>query len=100
MQRIAFSVADDPFLKNELQKYHPHMYVFNENGDVISEVSADNRRDPEHGIEYVEDFRDAKVKINDDRKIKITLPEIKENNAMILLTVRTFDQRNQTIAEG
>lgn len=100
MQRISFSVADDPFLKNEVAKYYPQIYVFNEGGDVISEVSAHNRRDAKHGIEYMEDFRDAKVKINDDRKIKITLPEIKDSNAMILLTVRTFDLRKETVAPG
>lgn len=38
---------------------------------------------------YVENFRDDRLKINDDRKVKLTLSDFKDqHNMMILLTVR------------
>ena len=41
---------------------------------------------------YCENFRDDKLKINDDRKVKLTLSDFKkEKDIMILLTVRCND---------
>lgn len=40
---------------------------------------------------YCSDFRDDKLKINDDRKVKLTLSDFNHPNTMILLVVRAFD---------
>ena len=44
----------------------------------------------------MEGFRDEKLKINDDRKVKLTLSDFKDRrNMMILLTVRMNDMKGQ-----
>ena len=40
---------------------------------------------------FCSDFRDDKLKINDDRKVKLTLSDFTAKDTMILLTVRAFD---------
>lgn len=41
-------------------------------------------------------FRDDKLKINDDRKVKLTISDFKkESNIMILLTVRAYDSNEK-----
>ena len=47
-----------------------------------------------------DNFRDEKLKINDDRKIKFDLENVKSQGIMILLTVRTFDTRGEKVKEG
>ena len=47
---------------------------------------------------FCDNFRDDKLKINDDRKVKITLSDFKnQKNIMILLTVRAFDLSNEKV---
>jgi hypothetical protein len=49
----------------------------------------------------LDSFRDEKLKINDDRKIKFELDNLKGSGIMILLTVKTFDTRAEKgIKEG
>ena len=49
---------------------------------------------------YVEDFRDAALKINDDRKIQIQLGAITKPGTMILLVVKEYDTTNKPVQEG
>ena len=44
---------------------------------------------------YLDDVRDPVLKINDDKKIQISLGAIKEPGTMILLTIREFDTRGK-----
>ena len=48
----------------------------------------------------MEDFREPKLKLNDDKKIRITLSAMKKPGRMILLTVRTTDLRKSPPKEG
>ena len=43
------------------------------------------------------DFRDEKLKINDDRKVKLTLSDFNEKDTMILLTVRANDLSGEKV---
>ena len=40
---------------------------------------------------YTEGFRDDNLKVNDDRKVKMTLSDYEKDGTMILLTVRMHD---------
>ena len=40
---------------------------------------------------YTEGFRDDNLKINDDRKVKMTLSDFEKDGTMLLLTVRMHD---------
>ena len=44
---------------------------------------------------FCDNFRDDKLKINDDRKVKITLSDFDEKDTMILLTVRSFEPQGK-----
>jgi hypothetical protein len=44
-------------------------------------------------MEYFDDFREPHLKLNDDKKVRIILPQMKKPGTMILLTVRTNDLR-------
>ncbi len=46
-------------------------------------------------MSYVDDIRDPILKINDDRKIQITLGGIKEPGTMIMLFVKDYDNRGK-----
>ena len=46
----------------------------------------------------MENFRDDHLKINDDRKVRLTLSDFKNRrDMMILLTVRITDLKNQNV---
>jgi hypothetical protein len=84
LNRIAFSVADDPFYKSMKAKFVPEVLLINMKGVVKARVGHNCRRFDCHGQEalaYEEDFREAQLKINDDRRIHINLfnlaPKIK-----------------------
>ena len=42
-------------------------------GKILTRVNPDNRKSEKYGLEYVEDFREPQLKINDDRKVRMTL---------------------------
>ena len=58
LNRISFSVADDPFYKSDRQKYYPELVVMNIKGKILTRVNPDNRKSEKYGIEYLEDFRE------------------------------------------
>lgn len=76
MSKIAFSVADDPFIKSLRGRYYPEVLVMNLKGDIKAKVNPTSRRYERQGKEallFEEDFREPKLKINDDRRIQINL---------------------------
>lgn len=92
---IAFAVADSPFLKTENAKFYPELHVVNGKGEILTTFGPNNKscKDFPHTI-YMENFRDDKLKINDDRKVRLNLNTYdKDPSIMILLTVRTFDDK-------
>lgn len=98
LRRINFAVADNPFFKNETTKFYPECHVISEDGDVIATINPDSKRVKGQfpGLMYADNFRDDKLKINDDRKVKINLNEFTDKGTMILLTVRSRDLRGNS----
>ena len=49
----------------------------------------------------MDNFRDDKLKINDDRKIRMDLEDLRGPSVMIVCTVKTFDLRKEkNLKEG
>jgi hypothetical protein len=48
----------------------------------------------------MDSFRDEKLRINDDRKVRMSLTDFSEPDCMILLLVRSFDTRGEKVADG
>jgi hypothetical protein len=47
---------------------------------------------------YVDNFRDDRLKINDDRKVRLTLSDFKDRrDMMIILTVRVNDIKGKSV---
>ena len=100
LNRIAFAVADDPFYKSLRSKYYPECLVINIKGKVLTKINPWNTSSEKYGIEYFDDFREPKLKLNDDKKIRITLSQMKKPGRMILFTVKTYDLRSNPPKEG
>ncbi len=100
LNRIAFGVADDPFYKPLRAKFFPEVVIISRTGEVIGQASPTKPSDELHGLQYDEGFRDTKLKLNDDKKVKITLSSIKEKQANILLLVKTYDMRKEPPKPG
>lgn len=103
LERLSFSVADNPFFKADVAKYYPECHVINgETGVVMATINPFKKTSQQlTSLNYLDNFRDEKLKINDDRKIKFELENLKGSGIMILLTVRTFDTRGEKgIKEG
>jgi len=66
----------------------------------MTRVNPWNKFNGEYGLEYCEDFRDPKLKINDDRKIKINLTQIHEEKVSLFLMIWTHDLRKAPAKEG
>lgn len=100
LQRLSFAVADNPFMKTEQAKYYPEIHVILENGTVFSTIGPSNRSDKNFSNSmFVENFRDDRLKINDDRKVKLTLSDFKNRrNLMVLLTVRVYESKGPAAA--
>lgn len=71
INRLCFSTADDPFYKQPVNKYYPECVILNEQGEIVARVGPDDRKNADYHMTYQDDFRDAALKINDDRKIQI-----------------------------
>jgi len=96
LHRLAFAVADNPFMKTDLSLYYPEIHIIDCKGKVCASIGPQNREDATYGSSfYVENFRDDRLKINDDRKVKLTLSDFKNDGMMILLTVRMNDIKKQ-----
>lgn len=102
LERLSFSVADNPFFRADVAKYYPECHVINgETGIVMATINPMKKTCQNFtSMGYCDNFRDEKLKINDDRKIKFELSNLKGSGIMILLTVRTFDTRAEKVKEG
>jgi len=67
---------------------------------VLATINPEVRKSDKYGFEYMEDFREPKLKLNDDKKINITLSRMKKDGLMILLTVRCDDLRGNPPKDG
>ena len=103
LERLSFSVADNPFFRADVAKYYPECHVINgETGHVMATINPTTKNSQSlTSLAFLDSFRDEKLKINDDRKIKFELDNLKGSGIMILLTVRTYDTRAEKgIKEG
>ena len=93
LHRLAFAVADNPFMKTDLAKFYPEIHVVLGDGTIVASIGPNNRSHKDFGTSvYMENFRDDKLRINDDRKVRLTLSDFKDRrDMMILLTVRSND---------
>ncbi len=99
LHRLAFAVADNPFMKTDTAKYFPEVHVILADGTIQANINASNKSDSLFGSSfYMENFRDDHLKINDDRKVRLTLSDFKDRrDMMILLTVRITDLKGQSV---
>jgi hypothetical protein len=93
LSRISFSVADDPFFKSARSKFYPEVVVISSKGKVLSKINPHHRESEKYGMEFLEDFREPQLKLNDDKKVRIALTTLAKKGRMVLLTVRTNDLR-------
>lgn len=80
-------------MKTDISKYYPEIHVVLSDGSLNATISPNNKNDPNFGSSYyMDNFRDDHLKINDDRKVRLTLSDFKDKrDMMILLTVRMND---------
>jgi len=99
LHRLAFAVADNPFMKTDSPMYYPEVHVVLADGSLMATISPTNKNDPNFGSSfYMDNFRDEHLKINDDRKVRLTLSDFKDRrDMMILLTVRVNNTKGQSI---
>ena len=95
LHRLAFAVADNPFMKTDVAKYYPEIHVVLADGTLAATISPSNKSDAIFGSSYyMDNFRDDHLRINDDRKVRLTLSDFKDRrDMMILLTVRMNDAK-------
>jgi hypothetical protein len=84
MNNISLAVADNPFDKLEVAKYYPEVIVVSGEGNIVTRISPTNGDDfyeafPSLKYECGQGMRDDKLKINDDRKIKMKLDEFADD---------------------
>lgn len=96
--RIALATADDPFFKlaPSHKKYFPELVVYNKHGkivELIDETKSGSETETKGSFES--NCRDAKLKVNDDRKASISLM-LQKDVQMVLLVVRSKDLSEQT----
>lgn len=98
LQRLSFAVADNPFIKADVEKFYPEIHVISGDGEVLATINPTNKNFDQFGASmFCDNFRDDKLKINDDRKVKLTLSDFDEKDTMILLTVRAFDLAGEKV---
>ncbi len=80
-------------MKTDLAKFYPEIHVVLGDGTIVASIGPNNRSHKDFGTSvYMENFRDDKLRINDDRKVRLTLSDFKDRrDMMILLTVRSND---------
>jgi hypothetical protein len=92
LSRLAFQVADDPFYKSLKSKFYPEVILVNLRGQVKARVgpshtsssSSTSYTKKGHGLpalSYEDDIREAKLKVNDDRRVNINLAALMSKGA-------------------
>ena len=89
-------MADNPFVKADVEKFYPEIHVISGDGRVLATINPTLKSNDKFGASmFCDNFRDDKLKINDDRKVKITLSDFEDKDTMILLTVRSFEPQGK-----
>lgn len=104
IDQVSFAVADNPFVKSDTPRFQPELYVVSKDGKISGHIASEarpgfkeNREIPEHDMEFVDNFRDDKLKINDDRKIRFSLNQQSEAGTNYFMVVRVNDsERTRT----
>ena len=98
LHRLSFAVADNPFIKADVEKFYPEIHVISGAGELLCTINPTTKSCEKFGASmFCDNFRDDKLKINDDRKVKLTLSDFEDDNCMILLTVRAFDVSGEKV---
>jgi len=100
LSRISFAVADDPFYKSERSKYYPECVVISPKGKILTKINPFHTSSEKYGLDYMDDIREAKMTLNDDKKVRISLSTLAKKDRMVLLTVKTYDMRMKPPKEG
>lgn len=95
MSKLAFATADDPFYKLSTARYYPEALVFNKSGALLHKVGPGNQTDGP--LSYQDDIRDPKLKINDDKKILISLRQLQEPGTVVMLTVKMYTDADNNL---
>lgn len=71
-------------------------------GEIVAKMNAETKEGDFEGLglQFLNDFRDQKLKMNDDKKVRIDLSKIKRDDLMIFMFVRTFDLSASPPKEG
>ena len=76
ISNVGFAVADSPFHKSEVPKYYPEAVVINHAGEVVTRIGPSNLKCEQYeGMSYLDNFRDEKLRLNDDRKVRMNLAD-------------------------
>lgn len=100
IHRLCFSTADDPFYKLPVSKYYPECVVVSPTGSILATINPQNKKNEGFQMALLDDFRDAMLKINDDKKIQIGLGAFKEPGTCIFFIVREADLTGKPFKES
>ena len=86
-------------MKTDTAKYYPEIHVILADGTIMATISPNQKSNANFGSSmYVDNFRDDRLKINDDRKVRLTLSDFKDRrDMMIILTVRVNDIKGKSV---
>ena len=93
LNNIAFAVADNPFVKSDTPKFFPECYVVSGMGEIIGHVGVDSKIHNFENMAYKENFRDSALKLNDDRKITLSLNDFEDPHTCIFLMARVNENK-------
>jgi hypothetical protein len=94
IETVGWSVANNPFQKLDTEKYYPGATVMDKEGNILAHFSPNSAESADFpNCRARANFRDNKIRVNDDRKVSLHLGDFKDAGIQILLTVRTFDLR-------
>lgn len=100
IHRVCFSTADDPFYKLPFSKFYPEAVIVDPEGKIVTKINPENKKDDALQLNYMDDFRDPALKINDDKKIQIGLGAFKIPGTSIFLIVRESDLTGKPVKEN
>ena len=71
-------------------------------GEIVAKMNAETKEGDFEGLglRFLNDFRDQKLKMNDDKKVRFELSKIKRDDLIIFMFVRTFDLSSAPPKEG
>lgn len=95
--RISLATSDDPFFKlpPSHKKFFPEMVIYNKEGEILEKLD-ETKSDAETVTKgtFEADVRDAKLKLNDDRKCTVSLATQKDVQ-MVVFAVKSKDLSSQ-----